>query len=187
MSTSRAMRLAELRREAEAMYKMSHPNILRLWGASLKSPRVCLVLQLAPHGSLFNCLRIERAPNGVAVWRERLGIAPDVVKGLDYLHRANVLHRDIKSGNVLLFGGKSQRTAQLSDFGLAKIKTGAKSTALSQTSKGTINWQAPEIFDGENPKWESDIYSCACVMYELGGTIPWTVSATLYYWAFASW
>lgn len=169
--------LEELRREAEAMHAMRHPNVIQLYGASLTPPHVCLVLEFAPHGSLIDLLEKEGAPSGKASWRERLILASDIVKGLTYLHYRGMLHLDIKSGNVLLFDGKSRHVAKLSDFGLAYIKneTSAGSTVATRTGAGTINWKAPELFrkTGKATK-RSDIYSCSCVMFELAsGTIPW--------------
>jgi len=169
--------LEELRREAEAMHAMRHPNVIQLYGASLTPPHVCLVLEFAPHGSLMDLLEQEGAPSGRTKWRERLILASDIVKGLTYLHYRGMLHLDIKSGNVLLFDGKSRHVAKLSDFGLAYIKneTSAGSTVATRTGAGTINWKAPELFrkTGKATK-RSDIYSCSCVMFELAsGTIPW--------------
>ena len=169
--------LEELRREAEAMHAMRHPNVIQLYGASLTPPHVCLVLEFAPRGSLMDLLEQEGAPSGRTKWRERLILASDIVKGLTYLHYRGMLHLDIKSGNVLLFNGKSRHVAKLSDFGLAYIKneTSAGSTVATRTGAGTINWKAPELFrkTGKATK-RSDIYSCSCVMFELAsGTIPW--------------
>ena len=169
--------LKELRKEAEAMHAMRHPNIIQLYGASLTPPHVCLVLEYAPHGSLEDVLEKEGAPSGAAVWRERFFIASDIVKGLIYLHNRKVLHLDIKSGNVMLFDHNSRRGGKLADFGLSFIKneTSAGGTVAIKTSAGTVNWKSPELFrKGGQATRASDIYSCACVMYELAsGAIPW--------------
>ena len=169
--------LKELRKEAEAMHAMRHPNVIQLYGASLTPPHVCLVLEYAPHGSLEDVLEKEGAPSGAAVWRERFSIASDIVKGLIYLHSRKVLHLDIKSGNVMLFDRNSRRGGKLADFGLSFIKneTSAGGTVAIKTSAGTVNWKSPELFrKGGQATRASDIYSCACVMYELAsGAIPW--------------
>ena len=72
--------LEELRREAEAMHAMRHPNVIQLYGASLTPPHVCLVLEFAPRGSLMDLLEQEGAPSGRTKWRERLILASDIVK-----------------------------------------------------------------------------------------------------------
>lgn len=169
--------LLELRKEAEAMHAMRHPNVIQLYGASLKPPHLCLVLEFAPYGSLEDALREEGAPEHTAVWRERLLIASDIMKGLKYLHSRKVLHLDIKSGNVMLFDHQSRRLAKLADFGLAFIKneTSAAGSVAVKTNAGTVNWKPPELFrKGGEATRASDVYSCACVMYELAsGSIPW--------------
>ena len=173
--------LAEFRKEAEAMHTIRHPNVIQLYGASLKPPHVYLVLEYAPHGSLQDVLAEEGAPSGAAVWRERFFIASDIVKGLIYLHYKKVLHLDIKSGNVMICDGNSRRAAKLADFGLAYIKSEASASRsmATTTSAGTVNWKAPELFPGPDGQVgqatrASDIYSCACVMYELAsGKFPW--------------
>ena len=135
--------LKELRKEAEAMHAMRHPNVIQLYGASLTPPHVCLVLEYAPHGSLEDVLEKEGAPSGAAVWRERFFIASDIVKGLIYLHNRKVLHLDIKSGNVMLFDRNSRRGGKLADFGLSFIKSEASAggTVATKTSAGTVNWK----------------------------------------------
>lgn len=154
--------LAEFRKEAEAMHTIRHPNVIQLYGASLKPPHVYLVLEYAPHGSLEDVLAEEGAPGGAAVWRERFFIAQDIVKGLMHLHNRNVLHLDIKSGNVMLFDHNSRRAAKLADFGLAYIKSeaSASGTVATKTSAGTVNWKPPELFrKGGKATRASDIYS----------------------------
>ena len=169
--------LLELRKEAEAMHAMRHPNVIQLYGASLKPPHLCLVLEFAPYGSLEDALQEEGSPKSTTAWRERLLVASDIIKGLKYLHSRKVLHLDIKSGNVMLFEHKSRRLAKLADFGLAFIKneTSAAGTVAVKTNAGTVNWKPPELFrKGGEATRASDVYSCACVMYELAsGCIPW--------------
>ena len=128
--------LKELRKEAEAMHAMRHPNVIQLYGASLKPPHLCLVLEFAPYGSLEDALQGEGAPKNTTAWRERLLTASDIMKGLKYLHSRKVLHLDIKSGNVMLFEHKSRRLAKLVDFGLAFIKneTSAAGTVAVKTN-----------------------------------------------------
>ena len=152
--------LAELKREAEIMFQLglSSEHIVKLIKICLETP-YSLVMELMPQGSLYDVLR-----NGQDLpWQTRYQIAADSAQGLSDLHERKILHRDLKSLNILLRNGR----AKLADFGLAKVKheTGSQS---SITAKGTVLWMAPELFDDE-PKvtTASDIYSFGMVLWEL--------------------
>ena len=138
----------ELRHEAEAMHAMRHPNIIQLFGASLRPPHMCLVLEFATHGSLNDVLRHEGAPHAAAaatartyseVWVERYHLAADAARGLMYLHSRGVLHRDVKSANVLLFEDRHRRVAKLADFGLAVVKNESSTLATAGGSLRTLH------------------------------------------------
>ena len=152
--------LAELKREAEIMFQLglSSEHVVKLIKICLETP-YSLVMELMPQGSLYDVLR-----NGQDLpWQTRYQIAADSAQGLSDLHERKILHRDLKSLNILLRNGR----AKLADFGLAKVKheTGSQS---SVTAKGTVLWMAPELFDDE-PKMTtaSDIYSFGMVLWEL--------------------
>ena len=95
-----------------------------------------------PEGSLYDVLH-----NGQDLsWKTRYQIAADTAHGLSDLHERKILHRDLKSFNILLRNGR----AKLADFGLAKVKheTGSQSS-VSHGKVGTLLWMAPELFDDE--------------------------------------
>eukprot|EP01042_Synura_sphagnicola_P036771 gene36771-biopygen26210 len=119
-------------------------------------------MEYMPRGSLHQLLRDRQAE---ILWDVRMRIARDITRGLAYLHAEKIVHRDIKSMNVLLSEGK----ACLADFGLARVKTEtlAVSTKSSQAA-GTLRWMAPELF---YPRavytLKSDMYSLGWVLWEL--------------------
>lgn len=100
---------------------------------------------------------------------DTVALAAEVAQGLDALHRAGVLHRDVKPSNVLLDDAGS---AALTDFGLAR---GADSTQLTRDGQlvGTVHYLAPELIEGSPAGSASDIYAFACLLYEcLTGAPP---------------
>jgi len=129
----------EFETEAQTNIELRHPNIVQFLGYCI-SPRPCIVMEYMPRGSLHQLLRDSQAE---IHWDVRMRIALDITRGLAYLHAENIVHRDIRSKNVLLAEGK----ACLADFGLARVKTEtlAVSTGSSQAA-GTLRWMAPELF-----------------------------------------
>jgi serine/threonine protein kinase len=132
-----------------------------------------LVLEFMPAGSLRDLLRsVTSGRSPVPSPRVLLQMYLDVLVGLEYLHlEARVIHRDLKSANVMLDTSPEPR-AKLTDFGLARTKSCSRSTAAS--SAGTSNWTAPEIFNHEGHSYATDVYSAGCVLFEvLTGKEPW--------------
>ncbi len=126
--------------EAEVMVRANSTRVVRLWGVAEEPQRIALVMELMPYGSLNQLLH-----NGQALdWKIRYQISEDIAHGLLLLHGDGILHRDLKSDNVLL---DDRFRAKLSDFGLAKIKSTARSSSnRGGLSLGTEGWMAPELF-----------------------------------------
>ena len=157
----------EFESEAKAMAQLRSPNIVQFYGYCL-SPYYCIVMEYMPNGSLFSVLHSEQPLE----WPERFRIAVDVAKGLSFLHHEKILHRDIKSLNVLLGEDKQGHVAKLTDFGLSKVKTETKSyltaTKTKSDSVGTLQWMAPELFAPKATYTQkADIYSLGITFWEL--------------------
>ncbi len=151
----------ELRNEAKIMFQLGLESkyIVPLKKICLEAPYYSLVMELMPKGSLYGLLR-----NGQPLpWEIRFQIAMDAAWGLKDLHGYHILHRDLKSLNILL---DDRLRAKLADFGLAKVKH--ETSSQSSIAKGTVLWMAPELFDDE-PKMTtaSDVYSFGMVLWEL--------------------
>ena len=148
--------------EAKTMAALRHPNVIRFYGLCMEPGHYSIVMELALKGSLYQLLHSKSE----IPWKIRYSIAMDIGAGLQYLHDKAIVHRDLKSLNVLLDGNLR---AQLTDFGLAQVKIETKTkTAQPEKSVGTRPWMAPELF-GLRPKYsfESDIYAYGVTLWEI--------------------
>ena len=151
----------ELKLEAGILGSMRSNYIVQLQGICLEAPNYCLVMELMPKGSLYSVLQnSSELPLSV---RYRIGL--DVCYGLYHLHEKNILHRDLKSLNVLL---DDRFRAKITDFGLSKIKSEMASSSSTKGMKGTLGWMAPELFKEEAKATPAvDIYAFGMVLWEM--------------------
>jgi len=150
--------VAEFENEAQIMEKLRSDYLVQFYGYCL-SPTYCLVMEFMPEGSLFDVLHSKKTLD----WGIRYQMSIEMSLGLEYLHDRNILHRDIKSLNVLLKNGH----AKLSDFGQSRIKI-ASTSGKSASSIGTVRWKAPELFKrGNQYTQQSDIYSLGMTFWEI--------------------
>ncbi|GAA5922664.1 hypothetical protein JCM3775_005807 [Rhodotorula graminis] len=152
-------------KELGLLRDLRHRNIVKFIGVSIpKQPSavpVMIVTELCANGDLFDYLRKVPAPPFSAMLDLMLGIA----RGIEYLHKRKptIIHRDIKSSNVLITG---DGVPKIADFGLARIKTSTKS--MMRSLVGTVNWQAPELWS-PHPRYNEkvDVYSVGLVFWEI--------------------
>jgi formylglycine-generating enzyme required for sulfatase activity/tRNA A-37 threonylcarbamoyl transferase component Bud32 len=154
------MLLKRFEREAKALGKLSHPNIVGVidYGEHDGSPY--LVMVYVPGGTLK-----ERLGQPMP-WRDAIRLLLPVARALEYVHDRNIINRDVKPSNILM---TEDGQPLLSDFGLAKLfEKDKESTSLtsSGTGIGTPDYMAPEQWTGE-PTSQSDLYSLGVVLYEM--------------------
>jgi tRNA A-37 threonylcarbamoyl transferase component Bud32 len=151
-------------REVEIMSRLRHPNVTSFYGACLEDGHACLVMEYMEQSSLDNLLK-EKSLTA----EQQKSLALDMAKGLLYLHNQGILHRDLKSGNILV---NAAGTAKFTDFGLSKIEAASVRTALERSN--ALPWQAPECFQFKAEYTAaSDVYSFGVVLWELvTGKIP---------------
>ncbi|KAL8262864.1 hypothetical protein R6Q59_024213 [Mikania micrantha] len=154
--------------EIELLTSCRHPNIVSLLGFSEENREMVLVYEYVSNGSLCDC--IEKAEINLT-WAQRLQISLDIANGINYLHtdmegKPRILHRDIKSQNILL---DENLNAKVADFGLSKFhpKEQQASTIFTARIAGTLVYLDPEYLATGNYKKESDVYSFGIVLFEI--------------------
>ncbi|MEO8578325.1 MAG: protein kinase, partial [Gemmatimonadales bacterium] len=157
-------------REITLAANLNHPHILGVYDSGEADGVLYYVMPYVEGESLRDRLRREGALSA----EDALAIVREVADALTYAHTAGVIHRDIKPENILLSGGH----AVVSDFGIAHAVNAAGGERLTSTGLaiGTPSYMSPEQASGERRiDARSDIYSLACVAYEmLGGDPPFT-------------
>lgn len=140
-----------LRKEIRLHSSLNFDHVVQLYAASTIPPHLCLVIELATGGSLWEYLHSTTEPLAHAL---QTAFLFDIARGMSFLHSKGILHRDLKSANVLVF---ANRRLKLCDFGLSKIKSESSSRS-KRGAVGTAQWMSPEEMD-ESPANElTDVY-----------------------------
>ncbi|KAF2535982.1 hypothetical protein F2Q68_00023120 [Brassica cretica] len=160
--------LREFETELETIGSIRHRNIVSLHGYALSPPLGNLLFyDFMENGSLWDLLHGPAGKKAKLHWETRLKIAVGAAQGLAYLHHdctPRIIHRDVKSSNILLDGNFE---ARLSDFGIAKSIAAAKAYASSTYVLGTIGYIDPEYARTSRLNEKSDVYSFGVVLLEL--------------------
>ncbi|XP_039136386.1 probable receptor-like protein kinase At5g18500 [Dioscorea cayenensis subsp. rotundata] len=155
----------EFRVEVEAIGHVRHKNLVRLLGYCIEGTQRMLVYEYVNNGNLEQWLHGAMRQHGSLTWEARIKILLGTAKALAYLHEAiepKVVHRDIKSSNILIDDGFN---AKVSDFGLAKL-LGAGKSHIATRVMGTFGYVAPEYANSGLLNEKSDIYSFGVVLLE---------------------
>src|SRR5919204_3325610 len=176
--------VARFRREALAVAKLIHPNIVQVYDTGVDDGRHYIVMEYVEGRSGAQLLQ-SRGPLGPELAVE---IGTQACAGLEYAHRQGIIHRDVKPGNLMVIGGPAARrnpastvhdpptgemTVKLTDFGIARA---AEQTRLTQVGSvvGTAAYLAPEQARGDEATSASDVYALGVVIYQLlTGRLPW--------------
>ncbi|KAK3417486.1 hypothetical protein EUGRSUZ_H03426 [Eucalyptus grandis] len=171
---------ASFRQEVAVWHKLDHPNVTKFVGASMgtsnlkipsKTPSnehqnslparaCCVVVEYLPGGTLKQYLirnRRKKLPFKIVIQ-----LALDLSRGLSYLHSKKIVHRDVKTENMLLDG---QRNLKIADFGVARVEAQNPCDMTGET--GTLGYMAPEVLDGKPYNRRCDVYSFGICLWEI--------------------
>ncbi|KAF8775508.1 hypothetical protein HU200_004936 [Digitaria exilis] len=160
----------EFKNEIELLSRVHHKNLVSLIGFCYEQGEQMLVYEYVSNGTLRQNLQAR----GIYLdWKKRLRITLGSARGLAYLHElANppIIHRDVKSTNILL---DDNYKAKVADFGLSKLVTDTEKGHVSTQVKGTLGYLDPEYYMTQQLSEKSDVYSFGVVMLEiLSGRLP---------------
>ncbi|EGC34101.1 hypothetical protein DICPUDRAFT_94884 [Dictyostelium purpureum] len=147
--------MTEFKAEVELLGSLQHPNLVTCYGYSLNP--MCIVMEFLPTGNLFELIHSKEQKLDSALI---LQIAFDIARGMAHLHSRNIIHRDLKSSNLLM---DKHFNIKIADLGIAR----ETSFTQTMTTIGTVAWTAPEILRHENYNQKADVYSYGIVLWEL--------------------
>lgn len=159
---------SEFRREVLTMSQVSHPNIVNLRAFSSQPP-FSMIMELVPHGTLYEFLRRP----GDLPWPMRIRIAYDIASAMNFLHSADppLIHKDLKSPNILMAGTKFDDlvVAKVADFGISGKLYSSKFKAISAKEREVENptWLAPEIVKTQPYTAAADVYPYGVILWEI--------------------
>ncbi len=158
--------LERFKREAGAVTQLSHPNIVDVYDVGDDGDKHYIVMEYVKGYTLKQLIK-KRGP---IPYKEAVWLMKQLAGALMEAHRNNVIHRDIKSQNVLI---KDDGTVKLSDFGIA-LASGAMQITHKDSVLGSVHYLAPELAQGKQATMQSDIYSLGIVFFELlTGDVPY--------------
>ncbi len=168
--------VARFRREALAVAKLIHPNIVQVYDTGVDEGRHYIVMEYVEGRSGAQILQ-RHGPIPPTAAAE-VGI--QACAGLDYAHRRGIIHRDVKPGNLMVTGGPvggGEMTVKLTDFGIARA---IEQTRITQVGSvvGTAAYLSPEQVRGEEATPATDVYALGVVLYQfLTGRLPYEGSS----------
>ncbi|XP_028774557.1 serine/threonine-protein kinase STY17 isoform X2 [Neltuma alba] len=163
--------LREFAQEVYIMRKIRHKNVVQFIGACTQPPNLCIVTEFMSRGSVYDFLHKQR---GVFKLPSLLKVAIDVSKGMNYLHQNNIIHRDLKTANLLM---DENEVVKVADFGVARVQT---QSGVMTAETGTYRWMAPEVIEHKPYDQKADVFSFGIALWELlTGELPYAYLSPL--------
>lgn len=167
---------AAFTQEVSVWHKLDHPNVTKFIGATMGAadltiltdnghvgmPRnmCCVVVEYLPGGTLKSYLIKNRRRK--LAFKVVIQLALDLARGLSYLHSKKIVHRDVKTENMLL---DKTRTVKIADFGVARVEASNPNDMTGET--GTLGYMAPEVLNGNPYNRKCDVYSFGICLWEI--------------------
>ncbi len=156
--------VSRFRREAQAAASLNHPNIVNIYDWGSENGTYFIVMELLEGQSLKKYISLK----GTIPPKEAMSIAKKMLSALNFAHKHQIIHRDIKPHNIIL---TKEGEVKVTDFGIARA--GASTMTQTGTILGTAHYLSPEQARGQDVGVTSDIYSAGIVLYEMvTGKIP---------------
>ncbi|XP_011003101.1 PREDICTED: dual specificity protein kinase shkB-like isoform X2 [Populus euphratica] len=156
---------SEFDQEVFIMRKVRHKNVVKFIGACTRPPSLCIITEFMSGGSMYDFLHKQK---GSLNLQSLLRVAIDVSKGMHCLHQNNIVHRDLKSANLLM---DENGVAKVADFGVARVQD---HSGVMTAETGTYRWMAPEVIEHKPYDHKADVFSFGIVLWELlTGKLPY--------------
>ncbi|XP_010319415.1 LEAF RUST 10 DISEASE-RESISTANCEUS RECEPTOR-LIKE PROTEIN KINASE-like 1.1 [Solanum lycopersicum] len=157
-------RMVQFKNEIEILTRLRHQNLVMLYGCTSRHSReLLLVYEYIPNGTVADHLHGEKAKNGALIWPIRMKIAIETASALAYLHASDIIHRDVKTCNILL---DNNFCVKVADFGLSRLFPNDV-THISTAPQGTPGYVDPDYHACYQLTSKSDVYSFGVVLIEL--------------------
>ncbi|KAL3719449.1 hypothetical protein ACJRO7_004415 [Eucalyptus globulus] len=162
-------RVEQFMNEVDILTRLQHQNLVKLYGCtSRRSRELLLVYEYIPNGTVADHLHGKQASSNFLPWRVRLNIAVETADALTYLHASDVIHRDVKTNNILL---ENDFRVKVADFGLSRLFP-TDVSHISTAPQGTPGYVDPEYYQCYQLTDKSDVYSFGVVLCELLSSRP---------------
>ncbi|XP_052179944.1 LEAF RUST 10 DISEASE-RESISTANCE LOCUS RECEPTOR-LIKE PROTEIN KINASE-like 1.2 [Diospyros lotus] len=162
-------RVEQFMNEVEILTRLRHQNLVTLYGCtSRQCHELLLVYEYIPNGTVADHLHGDRAKPGSVSWGTRMSIAIETARALAYLHASDIIHRDVKTSNILL---DNNFCIKVADFGLSRLFP-SNATHVSTAPQGTPGYVDPEYHECYQLTDKSDVYSFGVVLVELISSKP---------------
>ncbi|XP_074275874.1 LEAF RUST 10 DISEASE-RESISTANCE LOCUS RECEPTOR-LIKE PROTEIN KINASE-like 1.2 [Silene latifolia] len=161
--------MSQFMNEIEILTGLRHPNLVTLYGCTSRHSReLLLVYEYISNGTVADHLYGEKSGSEAMTWAIRMKIAIETASALSYLHNSEIVHRDVKTNNILLTDNFSVKVA---DFGLSRLFP-VDATHVSTAPQGTPGYLDPEYHKCYQVTNKSDVYSFGVVLVELVSSLP---------------